>query len=232
MARGGIGIRASRVQTADDDPDLYPTPPFGGRAGAAIALRLDPFARTALECACGLGHMAYALRDYFADVLATDLHDYGFGAVYDFLSPGPMPRQMIGEGVDWVITNPPFKYAAAFVRKAWETARRGVAMLLRLSFLESEERHQLDRDIRLAMCCPFVERVAMKKGHWDPEGSTAMAYAWFFWIKPAVMAIGGELQDAIAGCWRVGGALTLKIPPGQKRALTRPDDARLFGGWR
>jgi len=37
---------------------------------------------------------------------------------------------------DWIISNPPFSHAPQIVRAAYESARVGIAMLLRLSFLE------------------------------------------------------------------------------------------------
>ncbi len=40
---------------------------------------------------------------------------------------------------DWVVTNPPFNVAAQIVPLAFEHAREGIAMLLRLSYLEPVE---------------------------------------------------------------------------------------------
>lgn len=38
--------------------------------------------------------------------------------------------------IDWVVTNPPFTKAADIIPLAWDNALNGVAMLLRLSYLE------------------------------------------------------------------------------------------------
>jgi hypothetical protein len=38
------------------------------------------------ESACGRGHMARPLTEYFGKVYASDIHPYGHGAVYDFLN--------------------------------------------------------------------------------------------------------------------------------------------------
>jgi hypothetical protein len=48
-----------------------------------------------------------ALADYFADVHSSDVFDYGFGSVSDFLKAKPIVPY------DWVITNPPFRHYQA-----------------------------------------------------------------------------------------------------------------------
>ena len=111
-----------------------------------------------------------------------------------------------------MVTNPPFKIAERFVQLGLERARRGVALLLRLSFLEGCERHQLLHGAQpLTLVAPFAERVPMTLGRWDPAAASATAYAWFFWMK-------GVTPLPLRG-----------IPPGTKRRLTHPDDAARFG---
>ncbi len=157
--------------------------------------------------------MAYGLSPYFEDIFQTDITDYGphLDLVADFLSPNWDGTEPL---TDWIITNPPFILGEEFVRVAMERASRGVAMLLRLVFLEGGKRfHLLHEDCPLYAVAPFSERVPMVKGRWDPDASSATAYAWFIWLK-----------DRPAGAPRV-----LPIPPGTKARLTRPDDARLYG---
>lgn len=48
--------------------------------------------------------MAQAMREHFAKVDATDIHDYGHAELSDFLH-NVYPT----ETYDWVITNPPFR---------------------------------------------------------------------------------------------------------------------------
>lgn len=69
------------------------------------------------------------------------------------------------------------------------------------------------RDIPPSIVAVFCERVPMVKGRWDPDASTATAYAWFIWF-----------------CDRAAVKQTrmLWITPGQREALTRPDDRRRF----
>lgn len=212
---------ASRQPTPADDPDFFPTPPWGARAGAELIRRLDPApALSAWEPACGAGHMVHGLRDYFPWVHASDAYHYGGNAIHDFLGGG---RPYVS--ADWIVTNPPFAHLEAFVRTAWPLARRGVAMLMRAAALETVGRYSLlYRDCPLTVFAPFSERLPMGKGRWDPDLSSAAFYAWFVWLKPELrprrfMArVGGEYFPA-----------TVPIPPGTEARLTHPDDARLFG---
>lgn len=211
--RGGPnGTMASREPSADE-VDFFPTPPWGARAGAELILRLDPDARSVWECACGAGHMAHGLDDYFARVVRSDAYLYDGNPIFDFLSYAPAPV-----GVDWIVTNPPFVNQTRFIRLAWARARRGVAMLMRLATLEGVDRHGLlYGDVPLSACAPFSERLPMHKGRYDPEGSTASAYAWFFFLKPP--------RSRAEGHWR-----GYPIPPGTRDRLTRPSDAAFAVG--
>lgn len=213
-------VMASRQPTAADDPDFFPTPLWGARAGGELVKRLDPRARSIAEPACGAGHMAHGFADYFAAVHASDAYAYDGNRIFDYLGSEPLWCDP-----DWIGTNPPFAHVAAFIRRAWREARRGVAILGRAALLETVGRHSLlYRDCPLTVFAPFSERLPMAKGRWDPDLSSAAFYAWFLFLKPELrparfMArIGGELFPA-----------TVPIPPGTEARLTRPDDARLFG---
>lgn len=214
---GFTAVMAQRAPLNPDDLDYFPTPPWAARAGGELIRRFDPEARTCWEPASGGGHMAWGLLDYFDGVSVSDIHDHGgdLGArslIGDFLDPG------FGTGIDadWIVTNPPFVKGEAFVRTAWARARRGVAMLLRLQFLEGAARYRLFAELPLHACAPFAERVPMVKGRWDPAASSATAYAWFVWLKPGTPGFGR------------GPALSF-IAPGTKARLTRADDAARFG---
>lgn len=132
-----------------------------------------------LEPACGRGHMARALSEFFAVVTATDKLDYGYGGARDFLA------QPYAVGcVDWVITNPPFIHAGAFVIEALRVARRGVAIFARGSFVETLGRlNNLFQPHPPAAVVTFAERVPLLKGRVLRRASTATAYGWFIWQK-------------------------------------------------
>jgi hypothetical protein len=203
--------------------EYFPTPPWAARAGAEVILGLDPGSWWAWEPACGEGHMAHGLAEYFETVHATDIHDHGsrhqHGAPLDFLSA----EADAFDQADWIITNPPFGQAAEFVRAGLKRARRGVAILARTALMESAKRYPLFfGETPLTAMAPFMERVPMTLGRWDPKASTATAYAWFIWMKPGITP--GDRAR-----WTTDHAMIWPIPPGTRARLTRPGDARAFG---
>lgn len=223
LPKGNRAIMSSR-QEPDDSLDFFPTPPWATRALVeevlipmfdALVVRDVPGKRqlehhTAWEPACGEGHMAEVLREYFGDVLATDVFDYGYGdETLDFLSG----LETAGDrGRDFIITNPPFgDKSEGFVLRAIEQARVGVAMFVRLQWLETVGRFErIFRDNPPTRIVFFAERVNLCKGRWEPEGGTATAYIWLVWLK-------GE--QPLPPWW---------IRPGRREALSHPDDAARF----
>lgn len=224
-ASTSVMARRAPELVEQDDPqralwrklDFYPTPPWAARAGLGLILAVDPRAKALWEPACGQGHIAGPLREMGMSVAATDLHDFGFGGVHDFLSAYP-PLHLTGRGApEWVITNPPFRHAAEFVRKGLEVASRGVAVLCRLAFMETTSRYQLlfGAENPVHAVAPFMERVPMQLGAYKPAGDTATAYAWFLWTKDEAR------RRAAPELW--------PIPPGTRDRLTRSDDAHRWG---
>jgi hypothetical protein len=108
--------------------DDFPTPPWATRAlcewlRVNQSQPLDMF--TVREPAANRGHMVRPLAEYFGNVEAADVHDYGAGfAVADYLF-GPLPHK-----VTWTITNPPFRLAEQFIERALATSDQGVAVIV------------------------------------------------------------------------------------------------------
>jgi hypothetical protein len=179
-AKGFTSVLAQRREPPDA-LDYFPTPPWATRAlfrHVLPALGLEAV-RSVWEPACGEGHMAAVIAEFTSVVTATDIFDYGFGAApHDFLYDAPPTLAA------WIITNPPFKIACEFALRALELATEGVALLVRTQWIESSGRYQkLFRGQPPVLYAPFVERVAMVKGRWDPNASTATSYAWFVWSR-------------------------------------------------
>jgi hypothetical protein len=173
-------VMAQRTEAADS-PDDFPTPPWATRGLLEYVLE-DKAAlakMTCLEPACGAGHMAKVLEEYFGDVKAADAYQYGYGPIRDFLT---YPYET--NAADWVITNPPFRLAEEFVLRSLRVARRGVAILARTVFLESLGRYNaIFRETPPTKFAQFVERVPMVKGRLDGKATTATGYAWLVWEK-------------------------------------------------
>lgn len=221
-ARGHTAVMAQRREPPDS-LDFFPTPPWATRA---LFVHVVPDAGgVAWEPAAGEGHMAEVLREQFAVVRASDVFDYGRG--YEIGSFVGECHDVI-DGThgwpDWVITNPPFNLAVQFVERALGEAWQGVAMLMRSTWIESADRYErLFRDRPPAIVAPFVERVPMVKGRWDPKASTATSYSWFVWRRAPLLH-----GQAWPGAWANGGTNLIWIPPGCRKRLEHSDDRRRF----
>ena len=253
--RGSTAVMAAHApaEVAGDDElsalyrrlEYFPTPPWAGRAGGELIQALDPGDWECWEPACGEGHLAHGLADYFVDVRVSDIHDHGRGEVLDFTSDEAGVWSLGDPGArfelpqtDWIMTNPPFGRAADFVRLALPRARRGVAMLCRSMWRETSGRYPLfHHEGGCDLEGVFYDRVNMNLGRWvvkstEKGGSTATPYSWFVWFKdaarPPQLAAARELLRELTP----EGQLLLPawgIAPGSKARLTRPEDAARFG---
>jgi hypothetical protein len=181
-------FRPNLKRTADrEGPDFYPTPRWCTRALIAH----EEFRGTILEPACGDGAMSRVLlKESGCSVLSSDLYPRGYGrGGVDFLT-APFPG-----GVDNVVTNPPYNSAEGFLWRALGLARRKVALLLRLAFLEGVNR---GRTI-YARAPPtrvwvFSERPTFYPAGAEVAGSGTQAYGWFVWDKLAANPVSYELR--------------------------------------
>ena len=146
--------------------DFYPTPPEC--TAALVAFLRDRWLLTAhdtvWEPACGDGAMVRALRSEGLTVTASDIQS-GF----DFLDPG---FELDGR---WIITNPPFSLAEAFIRRASELGRP-FAFLLKSQYWHSAKRLPLYREHTPSYVLPLT---------WRPDftgqGSSLLDMVWSVW---------------------------------------------------
>ncbi|MEX1103142.1 MAG: hypothetical protein WED87_02760, partial [Dehalococcoidia bacterium] len=216
---GARSVMSSR-QEPDDSLDYFPTPPWATRALIEVVLPHIGVTRLGQvwEPACGEGHMSGVLEEYpdrIDTVVASDIHDYtvdgrmppAWWRTLDFLDPEAAEDGT--PAVHWIITNPPFgDKAIDFVLRGLDLAHVGVAMFFRTQWaVEGVERYErLFQKNPPTLFAPFVERVPLAKGRYDPDGTTATAYCWLVW------ATGEEPR---APLW---------IPPGQRKNLELGDD--------
>ena len=159
--------------------DYYATEP----RAIELLLEVEEFSDHIWECACGEGHLSKVLVERGYNVRSTDLIDRGYGeGGVDFLTQS---EPFDGD----IITNPPYKYASEFVYKALDLIPEGrkVAMFLKLQFLEGKKRKELflkhpPKVIYVSssrlLCAKNGEFERMRAG-----GGSAVAYAWFVWVK-------------------------------------------------
>jgi Holliday junction resolvase len=151
-------------------PDHYPTPPWAVQA----LLSLVEFEGPILEPCAGSGDLAEALKAGGYQVAASDLLDFNYGEVRNFLSVTARQSN--------VVTNPPYNIAESLLLHALNITDGKVAFLLRTAFLESCRRY---RSI-FAKCPPttllvFSERLSMYPKGYDVKGGGTTSYAWFVW---------------------------------------------------
>ncbi len=171
----GISIAGRK---RNDGVDLYETPKWATEQ----LLKVEEFVGLILEPACGLGAISDVIKEQLQTrVVSRDLIDYGYGRTCDFLSDWEHFYE-----IDNIITNPPYVLAEQFIQKSKLIANNKIAMILKLSFLESEGRRELfaDTNFPLRTVYVFRKRVQMyPHGINRPKNSGTIAYAWFVWDK-------------------------------------------------
>lgn len=158
----------------NDGIDYYETPVWA----VEKLLEKEVFSEFILEPCCGGGAIAKTLEDYGHNVLSTDIRTddgiYGLPGV-DFFAAEFNP-------IANIITNPPYFCADEFVKLSLDIATDKVAMLLKLSFLESMKRYPLFKNSPLRTVYVFSSRVTMFPANQvKPINSGTIAYAWFVW---------------------------------------------------
>jgi hypothetical protein len=159
--------------------DLYETPP---EATGAL-LKVEQLPRRIWEPACGRGAIVNVLRAAGHEVVATDIANYGIPITApgywgsDFLTERAAPA-----GTECILTNPPYRLAAEFVRHALTLCPRAI-FLLRLAFLESTRRSDILDGGQLARVYVFRNRLPMmhRSGWAGPRATSAIPFAWFSW---------------------------------------------------
>lgn len=177
---GAGAVMASRREDKDG-LDFFPTPPWATRALLEHVIGNGWRNYSCWEPACGHGDMVRPLREYFQTVAESDIEDYYGNRTHDFTMPY-LPDHWIKP--DWVITNPPFNEAEKFVDRGMSVARVGVALFVRLQWLEGIGRYRSLFSVNPpAIIAQFTERVPILRGRLSKGASSATAYCWIVWRK-------------------------------------------------
>lgn len=155
--------------------DFYPTP---ANATRELLKRIN-IVSPVLEPCVGRGDMADVLRTdprvglvFTNDLDRTHLADWHDDATWEGFWRTLPP-------IEYVVTNPPFSKADQILPLAWKYARVGVAMLLRISYLEPCE----GRGAWLAEHPPS-KLIVLPRISFTGDGDTDMATcAWFVWDR-------------------------------------------------
>lgn len=159
-----------------EENDYYATDPIAGE----LLLMVEPDLNNIWECACGAGHLARVFSKAGKLLRATDLMDRGYGTIEDFL----LNTEPYHDGD--IVTNPPYKLAQAFVEHALSKVDNGrkVCMFLKVLFLESKSRKKLFTEYPPKFIYISSSRInCAKNGDFKTYNSSAIAYAWYVWVK-------------------------------------------------
>jgi hypothetical protein len=156
--------------------DFYATPANVTEA----LLKVEDFPGKVWEPCCGQGHISKVLKTHGLDVYSTDLRtDLGYGdeTGLDFLDAV--------RDCDCVLTNPPYRnnlnlYCAAH---ALYVARKKVALLLPLHFLETPRRRRFLREHPPRTIWVFEYRVHTLKEGFVGTPASRMIFSWFVWER-------------------------------------------------
>lgn len=133
------------------------------------------------ECACGEGHLSKVLKSKNYNVYSTDLVNRGYeDEKMDFLKVNATEIDAD------ILTNPPYKFAKEFVRKALEIQKDGyyTIMFLKIQFLEGQARQELFKKYPPKFVYVNSKRqLCAMNGEFEKYTATAICYCWFIWQK-------------------------------------------------
>lgn len=167
-----------------EEHDYYATEPAAVSALLKqTPITLDTKISKIWEPACGAGNLSEEMKKLGYDVYSTDKfdHEYGLtGDEYDFLTYRELP-----EGVNAIITNPPYKFAYEFCEKCVELGVDTFAMLLKTTFLEGKKRRKFYDKYPPKYVCVFTNRISCARNNDFKKFkvNSAACYSWFIWEK-------------------------------------------------
>ena len=120
--------KSATTKLSERNLDFYPTPTWA----IEILLTKVPIRHcSVLEPCAGNGALLQPLRNVGCRLTVSDIDPTLGWPTFDAQNDDAYLCKP-----DWVVTNPPFSSAFKIIQKSHEHAKYGIAMLLRLSFLE------------------------------------------------------------------------------------------------
>lgn len=166
---GPAGVRTSKRRQRD----FYPTPTW---ATEQLIKHTPELSGDCLyDPSCGDGKMAKQISGRF-DRLITNDFDPGCPADRHLDATGP-EAWVLEKVPDWVVTNPPFSHSGQIATRALLHAKRGVAFLLRITWLEACAGRFWLRKI------PPSRLLILPRISFTGAGTDSATCAWFIWIR-------------------------------------------------
>jgi hypothetical protein len=170
-----MGKNFSKNNTGNRNKDDFYETPFS-MTESLFEKEIFDKDKTMLEPACGHLAITKIASKHIGSITSEDLN-----TGKDFLS------LFNNETYDYIITNPPYKFAMEFILKSKQIARYKIAMLLPLDYLHGIERYFLFQDIEFSLkkVLVFARRPMLGDPlREDGKYRTGMqTYAWFIWDK-------------------------------------------------
>ncbi len=157
--------------------DFYPTPEFATRE----LLNRVSIGGNVFECCVGDHAISRVLHEgpRPSYVLTNDIDAACHADFHENAAARVSWEYFTNRSIAWVVTNPPFQFASLIVPLAYEFAEEGIAMLLRLSFLEPTE----DRGAWLNEHPP-TSMIVLPRISFTGDGKTdSVTCAWMIWEK-------------------------------------------------
>jgi len=181
-----ITVKAKRQKN-----DFYATP---GWATRQLLKHYSGIEGVVFECCVGAGDIAGVLSENTRTVVVTNDIDQPRSADFHVDLSTPIGWRMLDPidsmndaPADWIVTNPPFCHAPGLVPLAYEHVNVGIAMLLRLSFLEP----CLNRSEFLTKHPP-TKLIILPRISFTGDGNTdSVTCAWMIWDKRG-LPLGGD----------------------------------------
>jgi hypothetical protein len=155
--------------------DFYPTCQL---FTAELLARIPEIGGSILEPCSGEHDMTAVLieHDKLTQIMTNDVDPE---KTADLHLDAKDPALYAGQSFDWVITNPPFSSAFEILQQAHAHAKKGVAFLCRLSFIEPT----LERGPWFIQNPPNLQ-IVLPRYSFTQDGKTdSVTCAWFIWFK-------------------------------------------------
>lgn len=152
--------------------DFYPTPP----EGTLLLFKRESLVGNIWECACGDGSMSRVIEQQGYNVISTDIEPRKFGTQLDFL----LSDRLLAPNI---ITNPPFVLAQEFATHALNLGCEKLALLVKLQFLETQERTTWLETTPLMNVWISKKRLSLYRDGIKMKNGGMIAFCWCVWER-------------------------------------------------
>lgn len=150
--------------------DFYPTDP----AWVHVLMRHENFSLFIDEPCCGDGAISKVLKEHGHEVFSSDIKDCGY--------PGTVVTDALKiNDINNVITNPPYNIATTLINHWIDRARDKVAVLMRLGYLDGQQRYEQFKGRRPHKIILIVDRMLYSNQETGKKEPSQYPHVWLIW---------------------------------------------------